>query len=500
MICVSVATVASLISPNEMPVLQNNITDYSITKQACPKSKLNKVENNRICLKNGKVYRWATKKPIPVLTPTPTKTTTPTTTTTSIPNNTVESKKNESENSLIYTVPSELNDDIETCKIKEVKQQGPRNGSSPGGGSTPLPSGFPRLTPSTQHIGTVKWALIPIDFSDLKGESNFRSRVDSQMELLTDWYFTVSESKFKIDWSVHNNWVTLPKPSSQYTIKSSVNLADSETGQTLFRDAIASSDPVFDFTNIQYVIFLLPKGQTFLEQTSQGFPWDKLVIDTKTNEGKISGFAIPGFFMDYPGKQYWSYWAHEFGHAISLSHIGASRGGFPPFNAWDVMGSQDATTKELSGWLRWLSGWMSDEQVYCKNASNINNSLSATLIPLSENKKGIKLIVIPISNTKAVLVESRRETKFSCTTKKPRNGILVYLYDANLSHGENFLVPLYNLRTNREFDSCSSLTPTQLPQTVDVIMYEGEALTYAGITIKVEKSSNLDKITIKKQS
>jgi hypothetical protein len=250
----------------------------------------------------------------------------------------------------IYISPSEVSDDIEGCKIKEVNLNGPRNGrAGPEGALIPLPSGFPIVKPATQHIGTVKWALIPIDFSDLKGESSFRSRVDSQMELLTEWYFTVSEGNFKVDWSVHNNWVTLPKPSSQYAINNSVNLRDSDVGQALFRDAMASADPVFDFTNIQYVIFLLPKGQSFLQETSQGFPWDQLVIDTKTNEGKVSGFAIPGVFMDQIGREYWSYWAHEFGHAISLAHVGRSRGSLPPFSPFDIMGSQDGSTRELSG-------------------------------------------------------------------------------------------------------------------------------------------------------
>ena len=194
------------------------------------------------CTKAGKKLVWnkgvAVKKPTPTATPTPTP------------------KTND-----VYTAPSELTDNIDLCKIKEVNLNGPRNGrAGPEGALIPLPSGFPIVTPATQRIGTVKWALIPIDFSDLKGESNFRSRVDLQMELLTDWYFTVSEGNLKVDWSVHNNWVTLPKPSSQYTIGDSVNLMNSDAGQALFRDAMTSADPVFDFTNIQYVIFLLPNA------------------------------------------------------------------------------------------------------------------------------------------------------------------------------------------------------------------------------------------------
>ena len=371
---------------------------------------------------------------------------------------------------------------------------GPRNGrAGPEGAPAQLPSGFPIVTPATQHIGTVKWALIPIDFSDLKGESNFRSRVDSQMELLTDWYFTVSEGNLKVNWSVHNDWVTLPKPSSQYMINDSVNLRDSDIGQALFRDAMASADPVFNFTNIQYVIFLLPKGQTFLKETSQGFPWDKLVIDTETNEGKVSGYAIPGVFMDQPNKDYWGYWAHEFGHAISLPHIGRSRPPAPLFAGYDLMASQDGATRELSGWLRFGAQWLPDERVYCKESSAINK-LEVTLVPLNSGEKGLKLVVIPLSTTKAIVIESRRDTKFSCQMNKKQNGILAYIYDATLSHGEDFLIPV--APAGRSIVQ----TPCPAPPMIDSLLRTGDKISVDGFIIENLLSGNFDKIRITKQS
>jgi len=397
------------------------------------------------------------------------------------------------ENVDTYSEPSELSDKIDLCKIKEVNLNGPRNGrAGPEGAPIYLPSGFPRVTPSTQHIGTVKWALIPIDFSDLKGESNFRSRVDSQMELLTDWYFTVSEGNLKVDWSVHNDWVTLPKPSSQYTIGNSVNLMNSEVGQALFRDAMTSADPVFDFTNIQYVIFLLPKGQTFLNETSQGFPWDKLVIDITTSEGKVSGFAIPGVFMDQPNKDYWGYWAHEFGHAISLAHIGRSRGTAPLFAGYDLMANQDGPTRDLNGWLRFVAQWLQDEKVYCKESKAINR-LEVTLVPLNSFEQGIKLVVIPLSITKALMIESRRETKFSCQMKPTQNGILAYIYDSTLSHGEDFLIPI--APDGRSIVS----SPCPASPMIDSLLRTGDKISVDGFIIENLLSGNFDKIRITKQ-
>ena len=43
----------------------------------------------------------------------------------------------------------------------------------------------------------------------------------------------------------------------------------------------------FDFTGIQTVNFILPQGQTFIQETSQGFPWDQAIKDVTTTEGSI---------------------------------------------------------------------------------------------------------------------------------------------------------------------------------------------------------------------
>lgn len=440
------------------------------------------------CIKSGTKLVWnkgvVVEKTIPTQTSKPSPTPIPVAT----------------QNVLAYENPSETSDNIESCRIKEVNINGPRNGSAgPGGAAIQLPSGFPGVIPAIKNTGTVKWALIPIDFPNLKGESNFKNRVSDQMKSLSDWYFTVSEGKFKIEWVVPDAWVTLPKNTSEYEINSSMNLTNSVIGQSLFTDAMNASDPKFDFTNIQQVNFILPKGQSFLQESAQGFPWDKAVRELKTNEGYVFGFTIPGKFFDQPGSAYWSYWAHEFGHSISLAHVGASRGEMPPFNPWDIMGGQDGPSKELSGWLRFLSGWMSDNQVYCKN--NINSGeIRLSLIPLSNKDSGVKLAIFPLPSGNALLIESRRVTEFSCTTKTKRDGILAYIYDPKLSHNEDFLVPILPINKTiiAEPSECYGGKVYNGMTTKDVLFRTGDKASVEGLTIEVLASENLDKIVVRK--
>ncbi len=382
-------------------------------------------------------------------------------------------------------LPSQPSSDVNLCKINE------NNSNRRGTGENALPTGFPSVSSLTRKTGTVKWALVPIDFSDIKGDSNFRSRVDTQMNLLSEWFDTVSEGKFKVEWVVAKNWTTLPGKSSDYKIPFSDGPDRSPAIAEFWRKAITESDKNFDYTNIQTVNFILPLSQTVVTESLQGFPWEQAVKNHVTQEGKISSFSIPGVFFNKENRQYWSYWAHEFGHAMALPHIGSSREP-NPFLGLDIMGNQDGYTRELTGWMRFVAGWLNDEKVYCQELQKLV-STDLTLVPLSGTKNGIKMAVIPISESKALIVESRRETKFSCAMPTKKNGVLTYVYDATRSHGENFLIPLTPAGRSNESSSNCPVSPNP-----DPILRQGEKMKFEGVTIEVLESKDNDRIRISK--
>jgi len=463
-LCVSTITAVSLLVPVQAAtVVENkNTQQYQSINKSCIKSNLNKInfDNDTICLKNGKTYKW-----------------------TKIKN--VSKPKPITNQSIIYQAPSQPSANIELCKIKEDNSNRRRFDNS-------LPTGFPASTfPFATKTGTVKWALIPLDFPDLAGEANFRSRVDEQMKLTSEWFDTVSEGKFKVEWVVLDKWVRIPNPTSDYTIDRSDNLERVPNAIKLWNNAMTESDKVFDFTGIQTVNFILPKGQDFVQEGLQGFPWQPEVKAVVTNEGSVSSFSIFGKHFDKLNRQYWSYWVHEFGHAMALPHVGSSREP-NPFLGLDIMGNQDGESKELSGWMRFVAGWLDDERVYCKQLSDLE-STEITLVPLNDANNGVKMVVVPLSQTKAIVIESRRENKFSCTMPSKRNGVLAYIYDATLSHGENFLQPISTGRWALESSSDCPVTPYPNP-----ILYKGDKISVEGVTIEVVDSLNYDKIKISK--
>ena len=459
--CVSAVTIASILSPasgTEIPVMVNEkkVQSYEFTKKPCSKSDLNKVKKNMICAKKGKVYRWAIKKE-PKISPIVVPKTIPT----PIPIPIAPP----AQVGITYMPPSNPGLQVDVCKINE--QSNSRGYTR---------AGFPEWNSLTPKTGTVKWALVPIDFHDMKGELDFRSRVDDQMKLLSEWYETVSEGKFKVEWVVADKWTTLAGNSREYEVPYSDNLDRSVNGSKIWLESISKSDVTFDYTGVQIVNFILPLNQNIIKETVQGFPWDSAVRNYTTNEGKISGFTMPGVFFSQNGRGYWEYWAHEFGHSIGLPHIGGSRGVGIPFHSLDIMGDQSGSTKELSGWLRFLARWMPDEKVYCQEQNNIKET-EIMLAPLSSSEQGIKMSIIKLSWSKALIIESRRTTKFS-NSSSLLNGVLVYIYDATFGHGEEFLIPAI--------------------KTGSSLLYQGDKVTMEGITVEVLLSKNFDKIKISK--
>ncbi len=427
------------------------------------------------CVKSGKKLVWnrgvTVRVPKPVATPTPTPTPRPTPTPTPTP--TV--KKD-----MVYLPPSEPSANLNLCKIKEVS----RNRQD-------LPSGFPIRKSLTPRNGTVKWALIPIDFKDLPGEANPLGRVENQMKLLSEWYYMVSGGKLKVEWVVSDKWITLPGLSTEYKIQFSDTPPRSPEIASFANRAITQTDIYFDYTNVQVVNFILPKGQTIV-RGFQGFPWEKYAWDHVTKEGSLDAFTVTGDYMDQPGREYWSFWAHEFAHAIGIPHIGSSLE-WNPFQGLELSSGQDGPTRELTGWLRFLVGWLPDEKVYCQEFSSLGNP-EITLVPLNDTEEGIKLVVIALSESRALILESRRVNKFGCTTPTLRNGVLAYIYDAKLGHNEDFLIPVAPAGRPVEGSSCWNHPD------IDPLLREGEKIIVEGVSIEVLLHGKYDRIKISRSN
>ncbi len=377
-----------------------------------------------------------------------------------------------------YAPPSSPSEDISNCKIKQVNPVGPR-------------SGFPAPEPLYASTGKIRWALVPIDFADLPGQGNFLSRVQDEMLLASQWANLVSEGKLTIEWQVHPKWIRLPGESTSYKVPVMDQNDFRQPEQVSFwQRAITEADKYVDFTGVQAVHFILPIGQNLARDGVKGASWHDSVKNFVTNEGSRFGFfTIPGVYQDQVsiGRTYWSYWLSVYVGGLNLAKFGGSKIA-PPLHTFIFPTAEGE--RELAGWSRFLLGWLPEERIYCRRASSIDK-LELTLIPLSNNtSQGIKMAVIPLSDTKALILESRRVTKFSCTTFTERNGVLAYVYDARFGHTEDFFTAVSPPGRPIESYNCG-VSPGS-----DPLLHEGDEIKIEGLSIKLLLHGAFDKVQV----
>ena len=402
------------------------------------------------CIKNGKKFSWdkgvVLNQPLPVPTATPT--------------------------------PKSAS--ITLCELKEIGKA--RLTSN-------LISGFPRKETYFPKNGTLRVAIIPIDWADLPGEADWENRVNNQIQLFDEYWKLMSSNNLKFTWTIQKNWIRLPGVSNDYSVPYSEAMPETVN---FFEKVVPAVDKVFDFSNIDLVEFIAPMNQKIIPETTQSFPWGAKNYPFK--DGKVKAMTIVGNFFDLPGvfqqpRTYWSYWAHELGHVLEIAHLGSGRGDYP-MGGYELMGMQDGPSRSLSGWVRFLSGWLTSEQVFCLPKDSLSQ-VQLSLRPLDSEGSGIRLVIIPTSSSEGILIESRRETKFDIPVfDSPRNGILVYKYNGELGHLQNYLTPLAPLS--------SSDDPTAYTGITRYIMKEKDLVSDSGIEIEYNSKGDFDKITINK--
>lgn len=144
------------------------------------------------------------------------------------------------------------------------------------------------------------------------------------------------------------------------------------------------------------------------------------------------------------------------------------------------LSSYESNSPSLTAWERWLLDWLSDDQVICLK----NDSLTQELSPI-EDIDGIKAIVIPISKSKVIVIESRRPIGLDSNLKK--SGALIYTVDSSIESGMGAMKVF-----PEKFDD---------PRKLQSPLSKGESIQLEGYFIEViESNESGDLVRVKKQS
>jgi M6 family metalloprotease-like protein len=241
-------------------------------------------------------------------------------------------------------------------------------------------------------------------------------------------------------------------------------------------EAISLADADIDFSKTDAILILANPDAKEIGNAGPAFT--SIYGNGFTLDGKyIANGATSAYDLNY-----WGYiWLnHEFGHTLGFPDLYAftredasnPMDGHRYVGEYSLMGlsSLNANSPGFLAWERWLVGWLDNDQIHCMEGK----STSKLITPI-QRKGGLKAVIVPISFTKVLVIESRRAEGVDKNLKK--SGALVYLIDSAVQSGMGPLkiYPADN-SDNRRLESTRAV---------------GESVTVEGITVTV-KSSDKD--------
>ncbi|RNA37091.1 peptidase M6 [Brachionus plicatilis] len=307
--------------------------------------------------------------------------------------------------------------------------------------------GFPRVKNRVNSVGILNVSVLFVDFNDNPANRTTQDIFSIISPTSEAFFFKSSYGRLQVKLRPYFKWLRMSKRSIDYNMSPSI----SYTAQKAYISEASSLAKGWDFSTSQLIVvmtnpyvYAVPYGPTFNANLGGGFTVNGKVFENAVSSGK--------------DLLYWKgYWLnHEMSHAMGLPDLYeyASGSQFKFTGGWSIMGNINGLGREYFGWERWLLGWIQDSQIIC-GTFTIHSYLRVTLTAI-EIPNGLKLIVVPIAENKAVVIESRKKYGFDDKITKP--GLLVYLVDSSSRGGTGPIkvLPL-NLNDNNKMNATMSV-------------------------------------------
>jgi M6 family metalloprotease-like protein len=351
--------------------------------------------------------------------------------------------------------------------------------------SVDLSAGFPKVRVRLPSYGHIKAIIVPIDFSDVPGKDDPLSYFTPVANGVTDFYYQQSYGRLAFDFTIVPNWVRVPFASTKYGTGGSVGAGDPAGYLTAL---IALTDPQIDYSEFDAVYYLVPK-----EMPMANMGWGPAITSPNvTSNGVIINGATGGadmYEVERNGVEgaRWKWMAHETGHAFGLydedlNHESQSLG------IWGIMAmSWSNEAIELGAWDRYLQGWLTEDQITCLEKDNIPaDGTTVTLDPLTRQNAEVKSVMIPLSKSRILVLESRRNEGLD---KLPSSyeGLVAYTVDTSIGQ----LGGGYVIQPRPDFTDTFGFQ--------DAALRAGDTITVDGVVVTVleaGKDGDMVKVTL----
>jgi len=390
-------------------------------------------------------------------------------------------------------------DSVDICKITDQRTSKLQ----------PNNVGFPMTQGEIPHLGKVKVAVIPVDFTDAVGSGNPRTKLDPLLTKMNQWAEQFSNGKMTFEFQTTDSWIRSPKPSADLAFqKAQIGANDPTTAtQNEYSQAfINAAGDKFNFSGVSAIIYYFPSNVQGIEydfgqrnqtmQTKQGpiriMYWGGGKYHY-SNIGRVNGETKQSLF--------WAFWIHEILHSQGFP-LHAPGNGFVTGLATDQYGESGS----FDTWSTFKAGWLNDNQVVCVDKPNLKSSF-VKLAAVDRNGTGIKSVMVKISDHEVLVIESRKNVDWSASWLSDANGLLVYKVDTTKdndrtgeSSGDTGNEARYSKWAYFLAPDGVKLEGNQSRDFKNYLVREGRTLTDSGVNITLVKIGEDDVIQIQKAS
>ena len=346
-----------------------------------------------------------------------------------------------------------------------------------------LSAGFPKVPVRLSSYGRIKALVVPLDFPDLPGVDNTVIFFSPIVKTVSDFYVAQSFGKVAMDFDIVPNWVRMPFLSDTYKRTwSSAGVTSGDISGYL-KAVVNATDGPIDFNQYEAVYFLVSKEMPYATM-SYG---PAITTAFQAPSGVIVNAAVGGadMYSNTTNGATWKWMAHETGHLFGLfdedlEHQSQTLGFYSLMaNSWSN------GSIELGAWDRHIQGWLSNSQVSCITPSSLlAYSQSFELTPIERQTNELKAIMIPLSSSKILVIESRKNEGFDVISSS-NEGVLVYTVDMTLGQlkGGYVIQPRVGTKNTNSY--------------LDALLKAGDVISVGNIRIAVQKlSKTVDTVQI----
>lgn len=387
------------------------------------------------------------------------------------------------------------NSNVETCKIRDL-----RANKYIGNGNV----GFPISTNAINANGTIKVAVLPVNFSDSPKVESPRSYWKPYSDLIDERNRYLYEDRIRYEWTIPNQWLMMPKTAEYFasdhvTVQADGSRKSDGVNQILSSEEQANlifseAEEILNIGEYDFFWIFTNPLETRVPQGPYGRFQDvktKKALYKNLNFYMLGNRIYSGSYHLGPIGTMQDTIAHEMAHFHGLIQ-------HAPGNGWGWYVSNNPT------WESWIVGWRPDSQYVCLDATQAWKEAKFDLSAIDLNSKGFKSGVIKVSDSQVLVIESRRPGPFTTALPKSISGITAYLVDTTKS-GER-----WDGNIDKELDyymyflrNDGNGYPIQKFQNLavwdeNIIAYQGDSFTYKNIKITLSKSGDFDSVLVTK--